>query len=189
MTLAKNHSNRGLLSIGLLLLAQHAVAACNKEDWQQLLRHADASAVASHIKSHRCNLDQSLDNISRPALVYAIEGHNRAAVQVLLQAGADPNIDGHDGQTPLFYAVQSKDIGIVEDLIAKGADVNAYTRTSGITVLMAAVLDSTPAIVAYLVAHGASLNENDKYEQVAIDYVDKIPAHRQTAMRVALKKH
>lgn len=87
MTLAKNHSNKCLLSIGLLLLAQHAGAACNKADWQQLLRHADASAVASYIKSHHCELDQPLDDISKTALVYAIDSRNRAAVQVLLQAG------------------------------------------------------------------------------------------------------
>ncbi|WP_158613538.1 MULTISPECIES: ankyrin repeat domain-containing protein [Aquitalea] len=172
----------------MLLLTQQTIAACNKEDWQQLLRHADASAVVSYIKNHHCELDQSLDDISRPALVYAIEGHNRAAVQVLLQAGADANVDGYDGRTPLFYAVQSKDIGIVEDLITKGADVNAYTRTSGITVLMIAVLESSPAIVASLVAHGASLDETDKYDQTAINYVDKLPANRRAAMRVALRK-
>ncbi|RQO77698.1 hypothetical protein DBR44_01925 [Aquitalea sp. FJL05] len=188
MPYVKNYSNRCLLSIGMLLLTQQTIAACNKEDWQQLLRHADASAVVSYIKNHHCELDQSLDDISRPALVYAIEGHNRAAVQVLLQAGADANVDGYDGRTPLFYAVQSKDIGIVEDLITKGADVNAYTRTSGITVLMIAVLESSPAIVASLVAHGASLDETDKYDQTAINYVDKLPANRRAAMRVALRK-
>lgn len=188
MTFAKNYSNKCLLSIGMLLLAQQTIAACNKADWQQLLRHADASAVVSHIKNHHCELDQSLDNISKTALAYAIDSRNRAAVQVLLQAGADANVDGYDGRTPLFYAAESKDVGIVEDLITKGADVNACTRTSGITVLMIAVLESSPAIVASLVAHGASLDETDKYDQTAINYVDKLPAHRRASMRAALRK-
>ncbi|MDN0075987.1 ankyrin repeat domain-containing protein [Crenobacter sp. SG2303] len=177
-----------LLSIGALLLAQQALAACDKDGWRQLLRHADAPAVVTYVKNQHCDLNQSLDDVSKTPLVYAIDGRNRAAVQALLQSGANPNADGYDGNTPLFYAVAAKDLGIVEDLIARGADVNASTRTSEITVLMAAVLDSTPAIVAYLVAHGASLDDTDKYGHKAINYVDKLPTKRQAAIRAALKK-
>ena len=177
-----------LLGICALLLAQQTLAACDKHDWQQLLHHADAPAVSAYIKSQHCDIDQSLDDVSKTPLVYAIDTRNRAAVQALLQAGANPNTDGYDGKTPLFYAVATKYLGMVQDLIAKGADVNASTRTSEITVLMAAVLDSTPAIVAYLVAHGASLDDTDKYGHNAIDYVDKLPTKRQAVIRATLKK-
>ncbi|OHX13859.1 ankyrin repeat domain-containing protein [Chromobacterium sphagni] len=177
-----------LIGIGALLLTQHALAACDKDDWQALVRQAGAQAVADYIHSKHCDLEQSLDDVSKTPLVYAIDAKNRAAVEALLQAGANANVDGYDGNTPLFYAVSSKDLGIVQDLVAKGADVNAATRTSEITVLMAAVLDSTPAIAAYLVAQGASLTDTDKYGHQAIDYVGKLPAKRQAAMRAALKK-
>ncbi|SCK21584.1 ankyrin repeat domain-containing protein [Vogesella sp. LIG4] len=171
-----------------LLLSQYALAACDKNDWQQLIRQATAPAVATYVQQHHCDIDQDLDNISKTPLVYAIDARNRAAVQALLQAGADPNVDGYDGKTPLFYAVTAKELGIVQDLIAKGADVNASTRTSEITVLMAAVLGSSPAIAAYLVAHGASLDEQDKYGQKPLNYVGKLPAQRRAAMYATLKK-
>ncbi|WP_052941474.1 ankyrin repeat domain-containing protein [Chromobacterium subtsugae] len=178
-----------LLSVAALLLAQHASAACDKDDWQQLLRHADAPTVSAYIKSQHCDIDQSLDDVSKTPLVYAIDAGNRVAVQALLQAGANPNVDGYDGNTPLFYAVSAKNLNIVQDLIAKGADVNAATRTSEITVLMTAVLDSTPAVASYLIAHGASLSDTDKYGHKPIDYVSKLPAKKQAAMRAALKPH
>ncbi|SCK21598.1 ankyrin repeat domain-containing protein [Vogesella sp. LIG4] len=92
-----------------------------------------------------------------------------------------------NSNTPLFYAVATKNLGIVQDLITKDTDVNASTRTSEITVLMAAVLDSSPAIAAYLVAHGASLVDTDKYGHKPIDYVGKLPAKRRAAMYAALK--
>ncbi|AUH52510.1 hypothetical protein CXB49_17775 [Chromobacterium sp. ATCC 53434] len=178
-----------LLGLGALLLTQHALAACDKDGWRQLLRHADAPAVATYVEKQHCDVDQSLDDVSKTPLVYAIDARNRAAVQALLQAGANPNVDGYDGNTPLFYAAKSNDAGIVSDLIAKGADVNASTRTSEITVLMSAVLDASPAIVRYLVAHGASLSDTDKYNQTAADYVGKLPTGRRSAMRAALKKN
>ncbi|OQS20646.1 hypothetical protein B0T41_21595 [Chromobacterium violaceum] len=172
-----------------MLLAQHALAACDKDSWRQLLSHADAPAVAAYVERQHCDVDQSLDDVSKTPLVYAIDARNRAAVQALLKAGANPNIDGYDGNTPLFYATAAKDLNIVQDLIAKGADVNASTRTSEITVLMSAVLDSSPTIVAYLVAHGSSLTDTDKYGHKPADYVSKLPASRQAAMRAALKKN
>ncbi|MFC3530933.1 ankyrin repeat domain-containing protein [Vogesella facilis] len=145
-------------------------------------------AVATDVQLQHCDIDQSLDSVSKTPLVYAIDAHNLTAVQALLQAGANPNVDGYDGTTPLFYAVAAKDQGIVQDLIAKGVDVNASTRTSEITVLMAAILDSSPAIAADLVAHGASLAETDKYGHKPIDCVGKLPAKRRAAMYAALKK-
>jgi ankyrin repeat protein len=178
-----------LLVICALLLSQQTLAACSKYDWQQLVKHADTPTVNIYVKNQHCDIDQSLDDVSKTPLVYAIEARNRAAVQALLQAGANPNIDGYDGNTPLFYAIATKDMDIVQFLIAKGADVNASTRMSEITVLMAAVLNSSPGIVAYLVAHGASVDDTDKYNHQAMDYVEKLPPSRRAEMRAALNRH
>ncbi len=178
-----------LVGICALLLSQQTLAACSKHDWQQLIKHADTPTVNNYIRNQNCNIDQSLDDVSKTPLIYAIEARNRAAVQALLQAGANPNIDGYDGNTPLFYAIATKDMVIVQVLIAKGADVNAATRMSEITVLMAAVLDSSPSIVAYLVAHGASVDDVDKYNHKAMDYVLKLPPNRRVEMRAALIRH
>ncbi|MEO9384682.1 ankyrin repeat domain-containing protein [Chromobacterium phragmitis] len=177
------------LAISLAMLSQHTPAACDKDGWQQLLRHANAPAVSAYVEKQHCDIDQPLDDVSKTPPVYATGACNRAAVQALLRAGTNPNVDGYDGNTPLFYAVAVKDLNIVQDLIAKGADVNASTLTSEITVLMAAVLDSTPAIASYLVKRGASLSDADKYGHKPADYVAKLPVKQQAAMRAVLKKN
>ncbi len=51
---------------------------------------------------------------------------NRAAVQVLLEAGAEVDPFSESGVTPLALAAAAGSIEIVRDLVAAGADPNAY---------------------------------------------------------------
>jgi ankyrin repeat protein len=44
---------------------------------------------------------------------------------VLLAAGADPNVKGPDGSTPLHQAVQARQVPIIRALAAAGADLDA----------------------------------------------------------------
>lgn len=58
------------------------------------------------------------------ALHYAV-GAGRAAVLLLLEAGADPNTAGADGSTPLHEAVRRMNTGSVAALCRFGADRGA----------------------------------------------------------------
>ena len=55
------------------------------------------------------------------ALHAAVAGRNRAAVELLLAAGADPNAEQHGGWTPLMAAEQHGDDDIIAALVAAGA--------------------------------------------------------------------
>ena len=98
------------------------------------------------------------ESSSELLLQSVVEG-NVKAVKQHLAAGADTNVRDGQGMTPLHWAAQYGHKGIVELLIAKGADVNAK-RTGG-----ARPLDMTvgkPKIAALLRKHGAKHSEQFK---------------------------
>ncbi|RBH43716.1 hypothetical protein C3F00_038825 [Pseudomonas sp. MWU13-2860] len=119
-------------------------------------------------------------------MVYAIQSGRPAAVAALLAAGADVNADVYDGKTPLFYAAEARNAPAAKLLLEHGADVNVSTRFSQMSLLMAAVLSGAPQLVADLLKHGASLEDRDKYDQSARDYVAKLPKAQRPAMLRAL---
>lgn len=51
------------------------------------------------------------------------EGHVEAC-RILFEHGANPDLEDHNGQTPLYYAARGGKIETVEFLIKSGADVN-----------------------------------------------------------------
>jgi ankyrin repeat protein len=77
-----------------------------------------------------------------PALMHAIHKNRRTSVEVLLQAGADPNARGNGGYTPLIMAAGYGYSDIVRLLLAKGADPR-LTTPSGLNALTAALTGTT----------------------------------------------
>jgi len=82
---------------------------------------------------------------------------NDDMIGLLLEAGANPNTRGPDGQIPLHAAARSWHISVVELLVSGGSDVNAADKEG-----------RTPAIIAFelghadmfdlMVAHGATVS-------------------------------
>ena len=63
------------------------------------------------------------------ALIAAVSEKNVKGVELLLDAGADPNIANNSGLTPLHYAANfNANYDIVKMLLASGADVFAKTK-------------------------------------------------------------
>lgn len=71
------------------------------------------------------------------ALTWAARQGMTNVVQMLLDAGADPNAPMPLGWTPLMFAAQSGEASIVSALISSGADVNAVS-INGYTALRCA---------------------------------------------------
>ena len=69
--------------------------------------------------------DRSL--IQATPLVWAMFEHQDQAAEVLLAAGADPNVSDADGKKPLFYALAPGDhSAIIRALIRAGAETAEY---------------------------------------------------------------
>jgi ankyrin repeat protein len=82
------------------------------------------------------------------------------AVEILLEAGADPDASRGWDPPPLFSVLAARQseedqLKMLKLLIEHGADVDSIVSYDG-TALRRAVLDDHPKVVAYLLAHGAN---------------------------------
>ena len=106
------------------------------------------------------------DSIGMSALGYAMSLDQPDIIAALITAGADINApsaasDGGAAAAPIFFAIRSGKLAIVQQLIAAGANVNAADQ-KGSTPLHRAVLmrpaEYSTALVAALLRAGADAN-------------------------------
>jgi len=106
------------------------------------------------------------DSIGMSPLVFAVTLKKQNIIAALLKAGADVNVpsvasDGGPGGLPIFLAIRSGNLAIVQQLVAAGADVNARDE-KGSTPLHRAVLlqpaDYAVSLVTTLLRAGADAN-------------------------------
>ena len=79
-------------------------------------------------------------------------------MKLLLDNGADPNIQNNGGFTPLIQACYLGNIRAVKILIDKGADVNIKTKL-GVNAIQKASYNGYADIVELLISNGANVNE------------------------------
>ena len=106
-------------------------------------------------------------------------------VELLLQAGANPDSARWSGETPLMTCARTGDVVAVKALLAHGAEVNAATRR-GQTALMWAAAQQRPEIVRVLIEHGADVDASSRmlegftpaqyYRFGLAEYFDEEPA-------------
>jgi ankyrin repeat protein len=116
-------------------------------------------------------------------LMRAARNGDYAAVQILLDAGADPTIKQPRGTNALMMAcgvgrglgVFAKDVGTESDLrraaellIGKGVDVNLATD-DGLTAVHIAAQAGLDSVVTLLAEHGAKLDVKDKRGRTPVD--------------------
>lgn len=87
-------------------------------------------------------------------LVAAVNDKKEEAVLALLEAGADPNLPGRLGWTPLHHAATSDSSAIIKLLLEKGANLEAYTAI-GETPLEKAIAGRKELATATLKSLGA----------------------------------
>jgi uncharacterized protein len=109
------------------------------------------------------------DRTGSTALMFAAKQGFEAIVEILLQAGADPNrAGGKFAITPLLLAASAGQTAILRQLLAAGANPNT-TNEDGSTALMAATSANSPEAVQELLVAGANVNEIDRDRDTALN--------------------
>ena len=127
------------------------------------------------VKLTKCLIDANV-NINAPygydnstPLYRAIDEGYSLIIQLFDRAGADPNIQSYNKETPLFLASYIGDWETVVNLLPKNADPN-IPDIYGRTPLMMASKKGFPIIVENLLKWKADPNKMDNYGKTALSY-------------------
>jgi ankyrin repeat protein len=83
---------------------------------------------------------------------------NAAIIKMLLKAGADVNSRNREGQTALMAVARTGSVDAARLLLEAGADVNSTEQWGGQSALMWAAAQEQPAMVKFLIEHGADVD-------------------------------
>ena len=89
--------------------------------------------------------------------------------KLLLENGADPNLQTATGQAPLYYAVRAENFDLVKLLIENGADVNVQDKDDETPLHYAAFWDSVD-IIKLLIENGVDPFIKNKDGKIPLDY-------------------
>ena len=96
-------------------------------------------------------------------LSLACTNGNAAIADVLLKAGANPNVASPiTGETPLMTAARTGSLDVIRLLLDRGADVNAKEAHQGQTAAMWAAAEGHLAAVRVLIERGADVRARSK---------------------------
>lgn len=138
----------------LLLLPVEVVTGRENRALQEAVRKGDTASVAEILTRSPDEVRSvTHDKFELTPLCLALEDAHEDMVRVLLDAGADPKADCF-GQTALAAADATKNLAIVQALVAHGAD----SKTDLNSALAEAARSSDVKTVQFLLDHGADAN-------------------------------
>ena len=149
----------------------------------QAARDGRLDIVKNKLAKPRRDVDKK-DKEKSTALHYAVRFNNIEVVKYLIKKGANPNIPGEDGATPIHYAARYKSTQSTGDVHAEQATIdNAEPTGHLLTVESPDALDSgkdsSESILSCLLqASNANVNCQDKYGSTPLHYAAATKGNR-----------
>ncbi len=149
------------------LLSQGTNPNANQAQWPRYtalhaaieeLEYGGPIEILSLLLEHGADVNGwDADHDATPLLMAVFRGQQEA-IQLLLDAGADPNVRGSEGDSPLRWCVEKQDREMVELLLRFGADktINEIGAPCGLTALGIAVEHFDIPMIELLLQNGAN---------------------------------
>ena len=163
-----------------LLLAASGNAAEETNSLLTAVRRGDAGAWRAALSSTSV---RARDHAGNTALHMAALNHDLAAVNALLEAGAEPDARNAEDATPLLYAAGHA--GIVRVLLARGADANAVSRAGNRPLMVAVGHPDAYEAVRLLVEAGADVRAKKGDVEVNLSRAASVAERRTVELLLA----
>jgi ankyrin repeat protein len=152
------------------------------------VRKRDGDTATQLLSSHPTGLVNAKDAEGQSGLLVAISRNDEQWTGFLLNKGADPNLAGKDGDTPLIAASRIGFETAIGWLLGLGARVDTANRM-GETPLIIAVQAREPKIAELLLNAGANPDRTDSAAGYsARDYAKRDPRARDILKMIEAKK-
>ena len=157
-------------------------------DFVEAVRNSEGNKVAKLLEENPIGIIDTKGGDGNTALIVSLQRRDEEWAGFLLNKGADPNLAGKGGETPLIAASRvGFDTG-VEWLLAMGAKVDATNR-AGETALIAAVQARQLPVVRLLLSAGANPDKTDALQGFsAREYAARDPRARDILKAIETKK-
>jgi ankyrin repeat protein len=129
------------------------------------IRNGDVETVKAAI-ADGANVDATTGAFFSAVELAVVNGSDTTMLEMLLRAGANPNVQDAPANTPLMISLIEPGIiankGATEMLLKYGADVNFANRNGNTALHIAVEMDSVE-FIDLLLKHGANINAKDNY--------------------------
>ena len=117
---------------------------------------------------HGADINSTSGPMIATALAFAIYWDQPASAEILIKAGADPNIADFIGETPLFRAAEKHDVDLARLLLSAGADPNVQGQ-DGKTAIRAAISTGDVEMIKTLLDAGAKVDVRDNRGETPLE--------------------
>ncbi|XP_069912157.1 ankyrin repeat domain-containing protein 18B isoform X15 [Oryctolagus cuniculus] len=136
--------------------------------WACAKGHQD---VVAFLISQRCLLDPQDKRAATP-LIKAVQCPAENCATLLLDHGADPNIEDEIGNTALHYVAYGENIRMAEKLLSSNADIEKKNKT-GLTPLLVAIQQNQETMVKFLILQNADVFAVDNLNRTSLMFAGR----------------
>ena len=129
---------------------------------QKIILGLDAGSLENELKVNSSDID-AVDSTGYTALMWAARRGDNVALDILLRAGADPNIRSNSGNSALIQATRTPDPRCVKLLLEVGADLTIANDSGRNELHYAACCQDGKEVIEALVAAGIDLEKRDYF--------------------------
>ena len=110
-----------------------------------------------------CKLNPNeIDIYGQNPIYYAVRDGRIDTIKLMIEKGANINIEDKYGQNCIFYAIRESRVDVVELLIEKGANINQVDKKKMTPYIFAEKYNNNQRICDLLVKHGAIKSKSEK---------------------------